>query len=514
MPYRNKVLWLIIVTSIFRFLFTCVFELGADEAYYWTYARNLQWNYFDHPPLIALLIRLTTLNLSFQSEIFVRLGAVISSGVCTWLMFKIGTLIKDAKTGWYAAILFTVSIYGSITLGTNIIPDSPQMVFWLLSLLVLFKISKTAAASSNLLWCLFGITAGLCIMSKVHGVFLWFGVIIYALAINRDLLKYRGIYLAAGLTLLIISPIIIWNIQNDFITYRFHSSRVAVITPGINLPGFGKAVFQQISINNPVNFFFIITAVVWAFKANNAKYRNELYLMLMVSLPLIVIILLISLFRETFAHWSAPAYTTLLFLPAIRLADYDDSRSRKAHRMISIGIAYMVLVALLQVIFINYTPGTISKEKARPKTGADDITLTAYGWEKAAHGFDSLYKTDVAHSIMPAGSPIIVTNWFPACSIEYYIARHTGQQLFGIGDIFDLHQYYWVNKMQPQLKDGDDAYFIVPSSTFAFRTSKEVYKHFQSNELPLVIPINRSGVVCEYISVFRLRGYHKAAVSF
>ena len=57
-------------------------------------------------------------------------------------------------------------------------PDAPQLFFWIGSLYFLTNsvaVKKdTKTTNQNLL--LFGICAGLCIMSKVHGVFLWFGV--------------------------------------------------------------------------------------------------------------------------------------------------------------------------------------------------------------------------------------------------------------------------------------------------------------------------------------------------
>ncbi len=52
-------------------------ELSNDEVYYWTYALQLQWNYFDHPPLVALLIRFFTGNLAVQQEFFIRLGSIV-----------------------------------------------------------------------------------------------------------------------------------------------------------------------------------------------------------------------------------------------------------------------------------------------------------------------------------------------------------------------------------------------------------------------------------------------------
>ncbi len=77
-----------------------------------------------------------------------------------------------------------------------------------------------------------------------------------------------------------------------------------------------------------------------------------------------------------------------------------------------------------------------------------------YSWEDAGKKFDSLYKSDVAKKIMPEGTPIIVNKWFPAAHIDYYIAAKTRQQTVGIGNVFDLHQYYWSNKYKKQFNYG------------------------------------------------------------
>ena len=196
MSYQKKVFWLISVSSILRLLFSTTTELSSDEVYYWTFAAKPEWNYFDHPPLVAWLIRATTVNLYFHNELFVRLGAVICCAACTWLIFKLGVLINNLQTGWFAALLYTSSIYCSITAGANILPDSPQLVFWLTSIFLLVKVSRQTdnAYKANLLWYLFGLSTGMCIMSKVHGIFIWIGALLYVLIINKNPLKNRGIY--------------------------------------------------------------------------------------------------------------------------------------------------------------------------------------------------------------------------------------------------------------------------------------------------------------------------------
>ena len=46
-------------------------ELLYDEAYYWYYAQNPAWGYFDHPPMVAWMIALGGLFL--KGELGVRL---------------------------------------------------------------------------------------------------------------------------------------------------------------------------------------------------------------------------------------------------------------------------------------------------------------------------------------------------------------------------------------------------------------------------------------------------------
>src|SRR5882724_9554161 len=96
----NKSLRLLVVSA---FVFKCVLagitELNNDEAYYRLYALKLQWNYFDHPPMIAVLLKLFTANLFFQSEFFLRLGILVCSVLCTWLVYLIGRRIGDEQTG-------------------------------------------------------------------------------------------------------------------------------------------------------------------------------------------------------------------------------------------------------------------------------------------------------------------------------------------------------------------------------------------------------------------------------
>ncbi|MGH6753234.1 MAG: glycosyltransferase family 39 protein, partial [Bradyrhizobium sp.] len=58
--------WLAVVALIaamtaMRLIYAGVMELRTDEAYYWTWSKESQLAFLDHPPGIAWLIRFGTL---------------------------------------------------------------------------------------------------------------------------------------------------------------------------------------------------------------------------------------------------------------------------------------------------------------------------------------------------------------------------------------------------------------------------------------------------------------------
>ena len=484
-------------------------ELGNDEVYYWTYALHPQWNYFDHPPIVGWLIRLTTANLSLHTELFVRSGAIVSSAICTVLIYKIGSFIKNSEAGWYAALLYTASIYSSIIAGTFILPDSPQMAFWLWSILLLVRILRLPQDSdqSGKLWLWFGVSTGLCIMSKVHGVFLWFAVILYAMFFCRSWFKDKSIYISAIITLVIISPIIIWNITNNFISYTYHGSRVSLVGAGIQWDGFIRELAGQFFYNNPLNYLLIWSTIFLVWKGKFPNHKREVRLLLCCSLPLIFVLLIVSLFRDTLPHWSGPAYSTLIILAATRLASVQAGKTVGVRTYIKSSIAFIAVLSVAAILIINFYPGTLSPKKSGQQMGDGDFTLDIYGWKQAGQKIDSVHKDDIAQHIMPADAPIIVNKWFPAAHIDFYIASLTRQQTYALGNLFDLHQYHWLNQYKKPLKQGDPAYFIIPSNLYKQEDIDQLKKNFTSISPPTVVPIFRSGAICKEYFIFRLKGF-------
>src|SRR5690348_9548382 len=83
----NKFVWLLGFISVVNIVQACCSTLLNDEPYYWIYAKYLSWGYFDHPPMIALLIKLGSATIG--GEIGARLFPLILGSGTFYLICKI-----------------------------------------------------------------------------------------------------------------------------------------------------------------------------------------------------------------------------------------------------------------------------------------------------------------------------------------------------------------------------------------------------------------------------------------
>jgi len=494
--------------TVIKLIIASTTALGNDEVYYWTYSLNLQWNYFDHPPFVAWLIRATTANLCIHTEVAVRLGAIISSTIGTVIVYKIGKLLLNARVGWFAVLLYSSSFYCSIIAGTFILPDSPQMVFWLWSIFLFLKINRSIrnGLPTLNLWCWFGVAAGFCMMCKIHGIYLWVGVILFVLFSNRKLMMQKGMYVSMLISSIIVSPFIIWNIQHRFITYTYHSNRVSLFHTSINPLAFAREISGQIFYNNPIVFFLAWMAIFSFIKTKHHLHKSEIQLLLYCALPLIATLIFLSIFRDTLPHWSGPAYSCLIFLSALKLESVSLS---KVKAIISASMLFFLLVVSSGLITINFYKGTFSPQKDSMHLGAGDPTLDLYGWKETGRIIDSIYHLDKSSQKNKAVHTIVITKWFPAAHLDFYVCSKTGLHTYGIGEIFDLHQYYWSNQSKQKLTVGDNTYYIIPSNLYDEKSINVIKSHFKNCTPPIITPIFRNGVISKNILLYKLNDYKR-----
>lgn len=207
----NKPIWyFLLFWTILNALQSYTLELHGDEAYYWVYSRFLDWGYFDHPPMVAIFIRIG--DSIMHNELGLRLLTVITNSASLYLLWLI--LKKYAVSAkWFIAIasgLFIFHIYGFTTT-----PDSP--LFFFTVLFYYFYQQYIDDDKWNLALAL-GIIAACLLYSKYHGIL----VIGFTLFSNIKLLKRKSFWLIAVMAVILFMPHVLWQFHNHFPSLKYH----------------------------------------------------------------------------------------------------------------------------------------------------------------------------------------------------------------------------------------------------------------------------------------------------
>ena len=496
---RKMLFWLLAISAIVRAVLAAWLEFGNDEVYYWTYALYPDWSHFDHPPMVGWVIQLFSLNLLLDSELFIRLASVVFMTANTYIIYRIGKDIKDAQTGFYAALLFTASIYAFVITGIFIMPDTPLMLFWLLA----FWMAVKAEKKQNLV--LFGLFAGLAMLSKYSGVFLWVGMGLYILIFNRKQLKNPYLYISLLLSALCCLPILYWNLQNDFISFTFHSERVG--GGAINISTFGTELAGEFFYNNPVIFVLAVMAVVAAFKKKIDMDRPTLRLVLCTALPLILVFLGFSLTRPTLPHWNAPAYILIIILIANMMSSKHPHQgdSFKLPKGIIAALSVMLFVVVVGSIEIKTGFIPLDRHTEPEKLGRDDFTLDMYGWKQLEQKFAALREEKIAEGVMQTEDGIVADEWFPLANLDYYVARPLDMKVMGVGWPHNLHKYLWINEERGGFKKGESYWFL--SDSHYFKKPEALYPGgFESIQPIDTLTIERCGKPAKNFFVYACKG--------
>jgi hypothetical protein len=199
------------VLNLIQAFFTPIQE---DEAYYWMYAQNLDWGYFDHPPMVAVIIKIGTS--LFGGEFGLRIVTTILSlltCLVLWQIVPVENKGKEKSLYVFLLIAFSVPlmhVYGFITTA-----DAPLLFF---SALYLLSFQRFIGQTTYLNAMVLGIVAALLLYSKYHGLL----VIFFALLPNLKLLKDKKIYIAGLIGIIVFLPHLIWQYQHEFVTFQYH----------------------------------------------------------------------------------------------------------------------------------------------------------------------------------------------------------------------------------------------------------------------------------------------------
>jgi Dolichyl-phosphate-mannose-protein mannosyltransferase len=511
LPATSKAMYvmllLVAITVVIKILVSANVLLGNDEVYYTLYARYADIHYFDHPLMISLWIKLTTLNGLLQHELAYRASSLIISCINMRLLYVMARKACGEWCGILAVLLYNSSVYFNVIAGLLILPDTPMIFFWILALQ--YSIGIFTARNSRdvpaLKFILLAITIGLCMLSKLHSILFWFGIAVYIIGYDRKWLTDKRIYFCFAASLLFLVPVVYWNVQHHLITFAFHSARAG--NAGFNIhPGFfGAELLGEFLYQGPVNSVLYIMACIQSKKIKDERLFYVVRLLLCLALPVIIIFWAASFFMQTLPHWSGPGYTALIILTAILIATKKIKTSRKIPLSILIASVFICVVLVVAVWAIRFAPLSFGKQQ-KEHFGQHDLTLEMMGWKQFAPQFAQWAKKDSAYNKNKNSICIISSKWFPAAHLDHYVATPNHFNFQALGAPYNIHQYIFINNKRPSITTGSTVYFITSSNNFS-DPHTQYPTTFTNISLPVYFPVYRSGKLVKYFLVYTCKGY-------
>lgn len=392
-PYATVMYLFLLGLSLFRMYYLSFgpLDLSPDEAHYWEWSRRLDLSYYSKGPMIAYLIALST-SLFGDTVFGVRFLAVVLSLLSSIILYRLGKEMYNEQVGAASAILFQVIPLFS-AFGILFTIDSPFLFFWILSLYLFWKAVTSKEQNTNSFvspryalrvtryWIFLGISVGFGLLTKYTTAFFYVCAFIFLVssAKHRRFLLTLSPYLALLLSLIVFSPVIIWNAQHDWVTLR-HTAGQAHIAEGlrISVMSFIEFAGSQLGVVTPVLFVLILFALWKAGGKGQDTSGSHGKFLFWFSAPVIVFFLLKSLQGKVQANWAMMGYITgLIAFSEIFINQWV--RYRPAiKKIIIIGLA----LALLLTAVAHYPSKFHLPVKLDPSArlkGWDDLGKEVHG---------------------------------------------------------------------------------------------------------------------------------------
>jgi 4-amino-4-deoxy-L-arabinose transferase-like glycosyltransferase len=297
---QKNILILIASLTLLRLISAASFGYGVDEAHYVLYAKHLALSYFDHPPLVGW----THYVFSFfgTGEFWARVPAVLLGAVDSFLVYL---LLKDRDEK--AAFWAVVALNASLVIGVLFLTLMPDSLLITLMLLLIFVVKRVESEKSVLNYLLLGIVFGLLGLSKYTAVLLVPAFVIYLFWVRRaDVMLNTKLLISFFAALFIITPVIVWNVQNDFASLAYQAGHVSGGSSG-SFKNFFVSLGQQFGAYNPALFIIAFYGLFRAFKAREFRLESAIGVA-------IVVFMFVSQYRQVaLPHWISPFF--VLFVP-------------------------------------------------------------------------------------------------------------------------------------------------------------------------------------------------------
>jgi dolichyl-phosphate-mannose-protein mannosyltransferase len=356
--------------------------LTFDEAYYWMWSQHLAGGYYDHPPMVAYVIRAGTL-LAGDTELGVRLVSILSALPMSFAIYRATMILfGGVRAAATATILLNVTLMAAV--GTLIVtPDSPLLVA---SSFVLFFLAKIVETGRGVWWLAVGAAIGAALLSKYTAMFFGPAVLIWLLAVpkQRHWLVSPWPYFGALVSLAVFAPVILWNADHDWVSFikQMGRARIEDFRPAF----IGELIPTQIAFATPL--VFILGAMgLHALARRKAGTIDARILIDVLFWVIVTYFVWHSLHARVEANWFAPVYPA--FVVAAAVAAHLVRWRERAQRVADFCLRWAAPsgIVMFALLIVQANTGVLSAYR-RDAT----VRSVGVGWRELADGIEAARK--------------------------------------------------------------------------------------------------------------------------
>ena len=283
-----------------------------DEAYYWMWSKHLAGGYYDHPPMVAVVIRLGTL-IAGDTEFGVRLVSILSALPMSWAVYRATEILFGSRRAAASAtILLNVTLMAAV--GTLIVtPDAPLLVASSLLLFALAKVLETGQGAWGLA---VGAAAGAAVLSKYTALFFGPAILLWLIAIPklRRWLISPWLYLGGLVAIAMFAPVILWNAEHHWVSFikQMGRARIEDFRPAF----VAELIPTQIAFATPL-VAMLGAMGLYALAARRDVTTAARVLINAMFWTIVVYFIWHSLHARVEANWFAPVYPAFAVAAAV-----------------------------------------------------------------------------------------------------------------------------------------------------------------------------------------------------
>jgi 4-amino-4-deoxy-L-arabinose transferase-like glycosyltransferase len=354
--------------------------LTFDEAYYWMWSKHLAFGYYDHPPGVALVIRLGTM-IAGDTELGVRLVSILLALPMSFAVYRAAAILFGGRrVAATATILLNVTLMAAV--GTLIVtPDSPLLVASSFVMLCLAKVLETGRGAW---WLAVGAAVGAALLSKYTAMFFGPAIMIWLASVPklRRWLISPWLYLGGLISLLIFSPVILWNADHDWVSFikQLGRSRIEDFRPAF----IGELIPTQVAFATPL--VFILGAMgLYALLKRDSGASAARGLLNAIFWTIVIYFVWHSLHARVEANWFAPVYPVFAIAAAVaaNLTRWDSYQQRVVDFCLRWAAPTGILMFALLIVQAN--TGALSGYR-RDAT----VRSVGVGWRELATGIEAV----------------------------------------------------------------------------------------------------------------------------